>query len=84
MFSSRTLIFDGLIAHSLYTKLIRFNVHIKLYFYSSEISQVFSIIGIQLDSPLKGRVQLRVKSANYYESYGPFFNFIFCKIPACG
>ena len=31
-----------------------------------------------------GQVRFRVKSANYYESYGPFFNFIFCKIPACG
>ena len=29
-----------------------------------------------------GQVQFRVKSANYYESYGPFFNFIFCKMPA--
>ena len=29
---------------------------------------------------------IRVKSANYYESYGPFFsffNFIFCKMPEC-
>ena len=24
-----------------------------------------------------GQVRFRVKSANYYESYGPFFNFIF-------
>ena len=39
-----------------------------------------------------GQVRFRVKSANYYESNGPFFNFIFffffffffCKIPACG
>ena len=31
-----------------------------------------------------GQVRFRVKSANYYESYGPFFNFIFCKIPVCG
>ena len=31
-----------------------------------------------------GQVRFRVKSANYYESYGPFFNFIFYKIPACG
>ena len=30
-----------------------------------------------------GQVRFRVKSANYYESYGPFFNFIFCKMPAC-
>ena len=29
-------------------------------------------------------VRFRVKSANYCESYGPFFNFIFCKMPACG
>ena len=31
-----------------------------------------------------GQVRFRVESANYYESYGPFFNFIFCEIPACG
>ena len=31
-----------------------------------------------------GQVRFRVKSADYYESYGTFFNFIFCKIPACG
>ena len=30
----------------------------------------------------KGQVWTRVKSANY-ESYGPFFNFIFCKMLAC-
>ena len=29
-----------------------------------------------------GQVRFRVKSANNYESYGPFFSF--CKIPACG
>ena len=31
-----------------------------------------------------GQVRFIVKSANYYESYGPFFNFMFCKIPARG
>ena len=30
------------------------------------------------------QVRFRVKSANYYKSYGPFFNLIFCKMPACG
>ena len=30
----------------------------------------------------QGQVRLRVKSANNYESYGPFFNLIFFKIPA--
>ena len=31
-----------------------------------------------------GQVRFIVKSVNYYESYGPFFNFIFCKIPVQG